>query len=185
MDKHFASTPVDSDHCCSYGNSNGLSHVEFYIKSTISSQNVTRQMLQQEVSTGDCPGDPPAQPSRAHPPRAQQLWDAKCFWTLTPKIHLLTTRKCENVNPEESERQEHDDSTSQTMPFFSKTKHIGTPPQPLHSTLRFQINSVCLQPLLASQKSRVYARQGWGRREKSPEERYYTLGKKMINARPR
>lgn len=32
----FALTPLDMEHGCSYGNLNGLSHVEFDIKSTIS-----------------------------------------------------------------------------------------------------------------------------------------------------
>lgn len=65
---------------------------------------------------------------RGHSCSHQELWDAKCFWTLTPKIHLLTTGhvkmwalkslwdKCMII------------PLPKTELFFSKNKHIGTTP---------------------------------------------------------
>ena len=72
---------------------------------------------------------------------------------------------------------------------FSKTNILENSPRlplPLHSMPRFQINSICPQPLLASHKTQnqsVCKPGMWGR-EKSHEEGFYTLENKIINAGP-
>lgn len=148
-------------------------------------------------ATRDSPGDLPAQHSRAHPPWPQ-LFPAGAGGGSSAFGHsphtIIVVFKCLVVNRGEPWRKSLQDkcmiiTLPKTVLFFSQKQTHWNPPLSLSTAcsdfklIVFAFSHCC--GITQNTKIILYARQRWGRREKSPEETYYTLENKMINARPK
>lgn len=148
-------------------------------------------------ATRDSPGDLPAQHSRAHPPWPQ-LFPAGAGGGSSAFGHsphtIIVVFKCLVVNRREPWRKSLQDkcmiiTLPKTVLFFSQKQTHWNPPLSLCTAssdfklIVFAFSHCC--GITQNTKIILYARQRWGRREKSPEETYYTLENKMINARPK